>query len=169
MFSLFKIGENGEKTLNTKLCLLLLAAIAGIGLILIGSSAASTDAPKENTVYQTETDELVIYQRYLEERVKALCESVNGVSNVTVAVTLSGSFESCYATEFHDGNEEYVILGSGSSAKALYLTRSAPEVAGIGIVCRGGTGERVRCELISLLSATFRVSTNRIYVTEAKG
>ena len=35
MISLFKIGENGEKTLNGKLCLLLLAAVAGIALILI--------------------------------------------------------------------------------------------------------------------------------------
>lgn len=168
MISLFKIGENGERTLNGKLCLLLLAAVAGITLILIGSSATVADTQADPTPYTTQTDELVIYQSYLEERVKALCESVSGVSHVTVAVTLSGSFESRYATEFHDGNEEYVVIGSGSSAKALYLTRSAPDIAGIGIVCRGGASERVRCELISLLAATFRVNTNRIYVTEAK-
>ncbi|MBQ8311212.1 MAG: hypothetical protein IJX80_09410 [Clostridia bacterium] len=169
MISLFKIGANGQKTFNGKMCLLLIAAIAGIILILIGSSATAVDTPTENVTYTTETDELVIYQRYLEDRVQALCESVNGVSQVTVAVTLSGTFESIYATEFREGNEEYVILGSGSSAKALYLTRAAPDIAGIGIVCHGGGNEIVRCELISLLAATFHVSTNRIYVTEARG
>ena len=104
----------------------------------------------------------------MEDRIRTLCESVSGVDRVTVAVTLSGSFTSVYATEYRNGNEEYVVLGSGASAKALYLTRSAPDIAGIGIVCHGGGSERVRCELISLLSATLHVNTNRIYVTEAK-
>ena len=61
-----------------------------------------------------------------------------------------------------------VILGSGASASALYLTRTPPAIAGIGIVCDGGGSERVRCELVSLLGATFDVSTHRIYVTAAK-
>ena len=109
----------------------------------------------------------MIYQDYLEKRIKTLCESVSGVRNVTVVVTLSGSFESVYATEWPDGNEEYVILGSGSSASPIYLSRSAPEIAGIGIVCSGGANDNVRRELISLLSATFHISSNRIYITEA--
>ena len=87
--------------------------------------------------------------------------------NVTVVVTLSGSFESVYATEWPDGNEEYVILGSGSSAAPIYLSRSAPEIAGIGIVCSGGANDNVKRELIALLSATFHISSNRIYITEA--
>ena len=41
------------------------------------------------------------------------------------------------------------------------------EIAGIGIVCSGGANDNVRRELISLLSATFHISSNRIYITEA--
>lgn len=167
MISLFKIGKNGEKELNGKLLLLLACAVIGIVLILIGSGTATAEAPPEQTVYRVADDEVVIYQHYLEERIRTLCESVGGVSRVTVAVTLSGGFESLYATELHDGNEEYVLLGSGANAKALYLGRVAPQITGIGIVCRGGGDERVRCELIALLGATFHISTNRIYVTEA--
>ena len=62
--------------------------------------------------------------------------------------------------------EEYVILGSGSSASPIYLSRTAPEIAGIGIVCSGGANDNVKRELISLLSATFHISSNRIYITE---
>ena len=166
MFDFFKKGtlkENGK----LRFYLLLGCGLLGILLILFGSSSKTTEKTPTETPYSTSTDELVIYQDYLEARIKKLCESVSGVRNVTVVVTLSGSFESVYATEWPDGNEEYVILGSGSSASPIYLSRSAPEIAGIGIVCSGGSNDNVRRELISLLSATFHISSNRIYITEA--
>ena len=166
MFDFLKKGslkENGR----LRLYLLLGCGVLGILLILFGSSTKTAEKTSTETPYSTSTDELVIYQDYLEKRIKTLCESVSGVRNVTVVVTLSGSFESVYATEWPDGNEEYVILGSGSSAAPIYLSRSAPEIAGIGIVCSGGANDHIRRELISLLSATFHISSNRIYITEA--
>ena len=161
MFHFFKCNTNDGKNGKMRLALIILGGVVGIFLLLIGN----TEKKQEFT--DTASDELVIYQSYLEGRIKDLCESVNGVQNVKVAVTLSGSFESVYATEWPDGEEQYVVLGSGSSASALYLTRSAPDIAGIGIVCTGGGNETVRRELISLLCATFDVSSHRIYVTEA--
>ena len=166
MFDFLKKGTATEKG-RLRLYLLLGCGLLGILLILFGSGGQKAVESAKETPYSTSTDELVIYQDYLEERIKTLCESVNGVRNVTVVVTLSGSFESVYATEWLDGNEEYVILGSGSSASPIYLSRSAPEIAGIGIVCAGGSNDNVRRELISLLSATFHISSNRIYITEA--
>ena len=167
MFSFLK-GSGDGKDQKSYLGLILIAAAIGIVLLLIGGTSDTKEKTVQKEEYKTERDELVIYQTYLEERIRALCQSVGGVSDVTVAVTLSGGFESVYATEWKDGNEKYVVLGSGSSASPLYLTRAAPKIAGIGIVCRGGSAERIRCELISLLGATFDVSTNRIYVTEAR-
>ena len=166
MFDFLKKGamkENGR----LRLYLLLGCGLLGILLIVFGSSGKKAEQSNVEKPYSTAEDELIIYQDYLEERIKTLCESVSGVKNVTGVVTLSGSFESVYATEWPDGNEEYVILGSGSSAAPIYLSRSAPEIAGIGIVCSGGANDNVRRELISLLSATFHISSNRIYITEA--
>ncbi len=166
MFDFLKKGsikENGK----LRLALLLGCGVLGILLILFGSGEKKVEQDSAEPPYSTATDELVIYQDYLETRIKHLCESVSGVGSVTVVVTLSGSFESVYATEWPDGNEEYVILGSGSSASPIYLSRSAPEIAGIGIVCSGGSNDHIRRELISLLSATFHISSNRIYITEA--
>ncbi len=166
MFDFLKKG-NASQNGRLRLFLLLGCGVLGVLLILFGSSGKKAEKTADETPYSTSTDELVIYQDYLESRIKKLCESVSGVKNVTVVVTLSGSFESVYATEWPDGNEEYVILGSGSSASPIYLSRSAPEIAGIGIVCLGGSNDNVRRELISLLSATFHISSNRIYITEA--
>lgn len=168
MFSFWKSNENREeKNSKLKVWIIVIGAVVGIALILLGGSGAR-DTPEEEqgNVYTPSEDEMVLYQNYLEERVKALCESVEGVGSVTAIVTLSGGFESVYATELIDGNEEYVIIGSGSSATALFLSRKAPEIAGVGIVCHGGASANARQELISLISATFHIPTNRIYVTQ---
>lgn len=162
--------ENQERHGKLKLLLLAGGALIGILLLLWGGKAEKSPAaesdPSASVVSPQE--ELEAYQLYLEGRVRALCQSVDGVDNVTVAVTLSGYFEEIYATEMIDGNEEYVIVGTGSNATALHLSRSAPEIAGIGVVCRGGGNTDVRRELQALLSATFHVPANRIYITEAK-
>lgn len=162
-------ADSSESNGRLRLILILLGAALGVFLLLFGdrffkSSSEETAEPAP----LTSQEELEAYQTYLEGRVKVLCESVRGVDCVTVAVTLTGNFEDIYATETVDGNKEYVIVGSGSGAKALYLTRLAPEIAGIGVVCRGGASSDVQNELSSLLSAAFHVPANRIYIAQAK-
>ena len=168
----FQKNKDGDVQSNVKMKWLLPAvgALLGILLLLWGGNMEKSPNNADSSAEQISTpqSELDAYQIYLEGRVRTLCQSVEGVDNVTVAVTLTGCFEEIYATEWIDGNEEYVIIGSGSSASALYLSRNAPEIAGIGVVCRGGGNTDVRRELLALLSATFHVPANRIYITEAK-
>ena len=166
-----KEGDEASRQGKTPLLLLLGVALLGVFLILFGGQIgksekkeASADTPSAVGAQE----ELEAYQAYIEDRVKSLCESVKGVENVTVAVTLSGGFEEIYAKEISAEKESYVILGSGSNASALYLSRKAPEITGIGVVCRGGGNDNVRQELLSLLSAAFKVPANRIYITESK-
>lgn len=169
MFSFFKSRDGAEKKDGgLRVWLIVLGAAAGIALLLFGSYSNKSEDTAVNSPYSPSEDELVLYQSYLEERVKALCESVDGVSGVTAVVTLSGGFEQIYATEISEDGEEYVIIGSGSSAEALFLSRAAPEIAGIGIVCRGGNNASVKQELTALVGATFHISSNRIYITEAQ-
>ncbi len=169
MFDFLKKKAGDPKAKNGKLLLLVLGAAVGILLLLFGGGTEKATEAVTTDPYRIGKDEIVIYQNYLEKEIKSLCESVRGVENVTVVVTLSGSFESVYATEWKGGDEEYVIIGSGSSAEALFLTRAAPKIEGIGIVCRGGSSDSVRNELIPLLAATYHVSSHRIYITEAGG
>lgn len=163
MFDFLKDGKGGGG--KGRLILLVLGGLAGVFLIVFGGSFGKVTTEEVHSTYQTREDELVIYQEYLEKRVRELCEPVVG-SSVTVTVTLSESFSSVYATEWDKEEEKYVILGSGSSASALYLTRSAPQIGGIGIVCRGGGDATLRKELLALLSSAFHVPSNRIYIAE---
>lgn len=145
----------------------ILGAAAGLLILLWGSlgGAQSASAPSSDTA------EIEAYCSYLESQAVRLCESVKGVSNVTVTLTLEGGFEQIYATDKTvTGNTqslEHVKLGNGSSAQLCAVSVSAPKVTGIGVTCLGGGNERVRAELTELLCAAFGVGANKIYITEA--
>ena len=168
MFSFWKDESNPEARKKGFLILIVLGILAGVALLFLGNHEESKEVEAPTEVYNLSEDELIIYQKHLEERVRDLCATVNGVGSVTAIVTLEGGFSSEYAVEYKDGNEEYVILGSGSSQTGLFLSRTAPRIAGIGVVCQGGNDARVQKELTSLLSAAFDLPSNRIYVTQGK-
>ncbi len=166
MFRIKKDGAGG----SWRVWLIVIGALCGVLLLVFGSGIGT--GRKDDTEPADTADaeeELAAYREALEADIRRLCESVDGVGNVTVALTLSGGFCDVYATEAaRDGGEQYVIVGSGSNAAALRLSRNAPEIAGIGIVCRGGMQSTVRQELTALLSAAYHIPSNRIYITEAK-
>ena len=144
----------------------ILGAAVGLLLLLWGSFGGVSEATSTS-----DTAEIEAYCAYLEAQAVKLCESVKGVSNVTVTITLDGGFEQIYATDKSvSGNTqsfEHVKLGSGSGAQLCAMSVSAPRVAGIGVTCRGGGNDRVRAELTELLCAAFGVGANKIYIAEA--
>ena len=166
MFSFFK-SDNKKGGEKTRLWIILIGAVAGVALLLFGSHGIQKEKAVELENRALSEDELILYQQHLEEQIKSLCAKVKGVGEVTAIVTLEGGFSSEYATEWKDGNETYVILGSGSSQNGLFLSRSAPKIAGIGIVASGGNNAGVKQELTALLSAAFNLPSNRIYITQS--
>ena len=167
MLSFFKRIRTGDEKSNPRLWIIVIGAALGISLLLFGGNTAKkNDVTPQSEVYSPDEDEMVLYQTHLEKRIEALCESVEGVDRVSVIVTLGGGFESVYATELTEKGEEYVIVGSGSSAQALLLSRDAPRIVGLGVVCHGGVSASARQELISLLSASLGVPSNRIYIAQ---
>lgn len=150
---------------NKSTFFIIIAAAIGVLLLLLGSFGGKKDSSA-----QSETDEIESYCRYLEEQAVRLCESVSGVSNVTVALTLEGGFEQVYAADKTvSGNgqsTQHVKLGNGSAAELCAVSIASPKVAGIGVTCKGGRDDSLRAELTALLSAAFGVGANKIYITE---
>ena len=155
---------------------LLLCAVVGVALILIGNKEWSFLSGANKAADVQEQDPLTVYTTLTEQRIAALCESVCGVDHVTVVVTLEGDFTYIYATDSETSERDgvieqhttYVTVGSGSNETTVLLTRQYPRVSGIGIVCRGGGDATVRREILSLLSAAYGIPTNQIYIAEAK-
>ena len=137
----------------------IVALAAGLGVLLLTLGGSGSDKPASESLSAER------YAAALESDIAELCNSVSGVSGVTVAVSLSGGIEYVYAT---DSRGDPVTVGGGSSAAGLVVRQKMPEIAGVGIVCRGGGDPDVQRRLVSLIGAAYGVSSNRIFVTEAR-
>ena len=177
-----EIGFPRGKRLRTpKGVLLLLMGVLGVILLAVGNLGGNrTEAsPEEGEAECGENAEenMERYALALEAKIKALCESVNGVSSVRVAVTLASGYEYVYAKDAEAesgsdgtvGSYRYVTIGSGSNEQVVFLSEKPPRIGGIGVVCRGGGSAGTRRELIELISAAFGVPSNKIYITEGSG
>ncbi len=142
-------------------------AVLGVLLLLWGSLS---DADKDDTGLMG--DEISAYQSELEAKVESLCSSVAGVGNVECLITLSGGYKSIYAVNSSGEGEgvrrEYLTVGSGSGEHAVLVVTEPPEIAGVGIVCRGGSSEALRAELISLVSSALGIGSNKIHISGGK-
>lgn len=168
-------NENNNLKKSVKIILLLLGAALGIFLLLFGSymdkekKSADERESAERLEMSMNADE---YAADAERKIADLCSGVRGVSEVRVVVTLAGGYNAVYAQNSQSGTSghrnEFVLTGSGSSEAPLLVGYSVPEISGVGIVCSGGGDSSVRREIISLVSAAFGVSSNKIYVTEGQ-
>ena len=153
-----------------KKVIIIVGIIAGLALLLFGNGAFGSFEEKngEISVLASNYDEAA-YEAALTKKIEDICSKVKGAGEVSVAVTLDGSFKSVLVQnlESNDGTQrrEYVLVGSGSSESAVTVGYSPPKILGIGIVCEGGDSARVRKEIIALVSATFDLPSNKIYVT----
>ena len=160
-------NENKNKKNNQKIIFIFL--LAAIGIFLLVFAAYGKEGKKETVAEDSMNAEE--YARSVEKNISELCEKINGVSDVHTVVTLEGGYNTVYAQNSQSNSSgyknEFVLTGSGASESAILVGYSTPQVSGVGIVCRGGGDAHIRSEIISLISATFGVSSNKIYVTEA--
>ena len=166
------MSENIIITQNrkNKLFLPIMLAIIGIALLLVGNIMSKNDT--ENSDEQNSCDlsslDASEFASETERRVEEICASVNGVGSVHAVVTLGGGYRAIYAVDSQASNSSYknqtVLTGNGASEKPLLIGYQNPEIVGIGVVCSGGDNAQVRADIVSLISAAFNISTNKIYV-----
>lgn len=125
---------------------LLFALLAVLGIFLMMGGAES----KEQTQISDSTTDFERTVERIEEKIKVLCERVDGAGSTSVIVTLSSSGEQ--------------VVPVGNFDENTYLS----EISGIGIVCEGGDDPEVVYRLLNLVSAACNVQTNRIYIVGAQ-
>ena len=170
------VGTVAHMKKNGSLKFLIIALSIGAILFLVGGIVLGDGEKGKENVDEEKREELVGFFEYkamLEEEIEKTCSSVSGVDNVSAVVFFSEVGGSIYAQNNQSGgatgNEknEYVIIGSGSNAHALYLGESLPRLSGIGVVCDTGGDLTKRNEILALLSAAYGLPMTRIYVSEA--
>lgn len=165
------MSENTKNAPGKKAWILLaVAAVLGACLLLWGSLAGGQK--KSNSEEKQEQEGAPDVQSYAldcETQIRQLCTAVTGSDSVKVTVTLKGGYRTLYATDSQAASSggyksEMVLVGSGSAQKAVAVGYENPEIAGVGIVCCGGEDPATAQKLISLVSAAFHISSNKIFV-----
>ncbi len=152
------------------LWIVICAFVAGIIMLIIGSGISRTDEDGETRdehAYNTESFEE--YKAGLTSSITASCEKLLGTGNIHVLLDFESSGEIIYAQNSNissDGDKrcEYVIVGSGSNAEALYLGQKFPVLSGIGIICPTGVSQSKKDEISALLASAYGLPLTRIYV-----
>ena len=126
--------------------LLVVLVVFGIGLVVLGGGM--TKDTENTTVTDSDSFEIA-YREDLEQNIAQLCKKIKGAGEVSVMITLS------------EGNS-YTYSGGKLVAHRL------PTVQGVAIICEGGDNERVKGEIIAMVSALLNVGTHRIYVGKSK-
>lgn len=170
------VGTVSHMKKKGTLKILIIVLVLGALLFAVGGVLTSVD-DKNDGVENDERSELIgffDYKKMLESEIESLCLGVYGVRSAKAAVFFEDVGGSIYAKNEHSSGgdtlkSEYVIIGSGSSAHALYLGESLPRLSGIGVVCDTDMSEAKRLEILSLLSSAYGLPMTRIYVSEAGG
>lgn len=160
----------GDSVHKKSVVFIVLGLVVGLVLILYPTKG-------DNKTEKSEVDDyykVSFYTQNLEERIKNLCLSVNGINNVSVLLTLESGSEYVYANNeeentngdsSHSYASDYLIVESGEGSEPVLVTEIYPKIRGVAVVCSGGDSADVKEKVTSLLSAALGISTNRIKVS----
>ena len=146
---------------------LLFGAIALAGIIILAMGRLNTKEENADTSVMNELDPAA-YSENIEKEIEKLCKSIVGDCTVHAVVSLDGGYRSVYASDKQSTSGGYknstVLVGNGNSEGAVLVRYENPQISGIGIVLSCKESERIKNDIIALVSAAFSVGTNKIYV-----
>ncbi len=160
--------ENSEKNKKSRVtayllthkkeAALMLLCVLGVLLIIIGDLIPAEKAGKNKA--EDEYFAVGYYTEYLEGKIEEIVQSVGGITDAKVLLTLDCSAEYIYG----DSAADYVILQNDREQEAKVLREIYPRVRGIAVVCTGGDIPRIQQTVTDLLSAAMGISSSKITV-----
>lgn len=147
-----------------------LRAVKGLGLLLIGLAAGvmllflgGRREAEESKSVPEESFSFEAYEKELATRLEEMIARLEGVSDVHVMLTLEQSYADELAGE---GGDYLTVRESDGGQGTVTLSRTAPKIKGVAVVCKGGNRSLQRKEIIAMLSALLELPTHRIFVSE---
>lgn len=136
-------------------------ALASIGILLIALNGIFGKLSVEDSDEQRRYTDIDFYTGYLEKRISDLCQSIDGITDATVFLTLDCSNEYVYS---EDNASDVLILSGNSGEQAVLLYEIYPRVRGVAVVCTGGDLPRIRETVTELLAASLGLPSSKIKV-----
>ncbi len=161
-----KINFGDVLSFLSKYKLALLFIALGVIALIFGSGQT---ADKEPNISASEQSEITakVYTEYLEEKIAELISKLDGVSGVSVLLTLEGGSELIYAENRSEGSVDYLIIDGADGEEPVLLREIYSSVRGIAVVCRGGDDANTKRKITELLSSAFDLPSTKISVAGA--
>lgn len=164
-----KIGK--EKLLLLGLAGILFLAASYFESVGESQSVQETTAPIENQINN--------YQREAELKIKSIVETIKGVKDVSVVVTLKSGKEKVVQEDSENSisnneggsnnsslKKSTVIISQDGNDAPYVIKEIYPEVEGIAVTARGVSKENKESQIISMLSALYNVPVHKVSVIE---
>ena len=150
---------------NSKGKKILLAILFSLGIIfLVISEYDFTRTEEEVSTFQEDE-----YVQKLESRLSAIIEKMDGISDVSVMITLERGERYQYIEALGnttDGEHAFRFDASANSGEdPILIATNSPIVKGVCVVCRGAKDAAMQNKIISLVASTLNLNQNQIYVT----
>lgn len=140
----------------------------GLLLIIFGEKSLSFESGNVASVDKSTSEEAEIYTEHLEKKIKALLSELDGVSDVSVLLTLDGGNELVYAENTASGAVDYLIINSSDGEEPVLIREIYSSVREIAVVCKGGDSANTKRTITELLSSAFDLPYTKISVAGAE-
>ena len=147
-----------------------LRAIKGLGILLIGLAVGvmllflgghGEEAPP--TAATEEGFSFEAYEKGLAARIEEMLGRMDGISEVHVMLTL----EESYAEQLAGADGEYLTVRESDGGQGtVTVSRIAPKVKGVAVICKGGSHSERQKKIIAMLSSLLDLPSHRIFVSE---
>lgn len=183
-------GEKIKGSLMHELGIGKIAIIIVCGIIILAGSffdgANKSDSTsddvgsvEDNRLSEDEALNIMnIYAARQEKKLKKLLESMDGVGDVNVMVTLASSEEKIALKDTERGESkgknssdvseknQNVIISNNGDENPYVVSVTSPKIAGVAIVCEGADGGKKDSEIIDMVGALFGIESHKIKVTK---
>ena len=143
------------------------AAVCTAALLLMRAPPKAEEKPAQTSAPAEITE--LSYERRLEAELEEIISKIQGVSDVSVMLTLEGSDRRIYASDISESDSKTesktVVIGS---KEALLQSTEYPKVMGVLVVCRGGGSASVKEKVVNAVSTVLNIPAAKVYVTNAK-
>ena len=183
-------GEKIKGSLMHELGIGKIAIIIVCGIIILAGSffdgvsksdSTSDDvgSVEDNRLSEDEALNIMnIYAARQEKKLKKLLESMDGVGDVNVMVTLASAEEKIALKDTERGESkgknssdvseknQNVIISNNGDENPYVVSVTSPKIAGVAIVCEGADGGKKDSEIIDMVGALFGIESHKIKVTK---
>lgn len=147
-----------------------LRAIKGLGILLIGLAVGvmllflgGHSEKEEPTVITEDSFSFEDYEKGLASRLEEMIARMEGISDVHVMLTL----EQSYAEQLAGAEGDYLTVRESDGGQGtVTVSRIAPKVKGVAVICQGGSHTERQKEIIAMLSSLLDLPSHRIFVSE---